>query len=256
MARFTITYDGTSLQTANIKSDTIKHESIDNKRQDIQLLGRSDGGKLVSINYSPKAITIVGSIKGSSQADLEQRIESLKELISRQQKNLDIGYAGGTRRFVTTMSSFTMERMHYNLTYAEWEMVFIVSNPPFGRALDTTTANYSIGTAGTYDGTITFVGNAPPLPKIKVTVVSQSNMSALVFRNKETGDYITIRRTFANSDIVIIDTLENTVTVNGTAVDYEGFFPEFKATSNDFAVTPIGSNATLTLKIIYYPFYL
>lgn len=256
MARFTITYDGTSLQTANITSQTIQHESVDNKRQDIQLLGRADGGKIVSVSYNPKLIRVKGRITGSSRSDLEQRIESLKELVNRQQKNLDIGYAGGTRRFITSMSGFTMERMHFNLTYADWEMAFVVTNPPFGRAIDTSTAAYSIGTAGTYDGTILFSGNAAPLPKIKITVVSQSNMTALTFRNKETGDMITIRRTFANSDIIIIDTLENTVTVNGVAADYEGFFPEFKATNNDFAVTPIGSNATLTLKIIYYPFYL
>lgn len=256
MARFQITYDSESLQTANIVSETIAHESLDNKRQDIQLLGRTDGGKIVSVNYNPKIIKVSGWIKGSSQADLEQRIEDLKELINRQQKNLDVGYAGGTRRYITSASQFTMERRHFNLTYAEWQITFVVSNPPFARGLDTATANFSIGTAGTYDGTITFQGNAPPMPRILITVVSQSNMSALTFRNKETGDSITITRTFANSDVIEIDTVENTVTVNGVAVDYSGFFPEFVATENDFAITPIGSNATLTVKIIYYPFYL
>lgn len=258
-ARTVVNYDGTSLQTANILVDTIQHESISHKTLDIQTLGRADGGKIAAITYTPKVVVLTGTIKGSSQSDLESRIESLKELINRQQRNLDIGYAGGTRRYITTLSQFTMQRMHFNLSYAEWEAQFVVSNPPFARGLDTSTFSFNnITTTGTYSGTATFIGNARPLPIIKVTVNAQTAMTALYFRNKNTGDSITIRRTFANNDIVIIDTRPEgfTATVNGVAVDYEGFFPEFAVQANDFAIKAIASAVNMTAKLIAYPVYI
>lgn len=256
-ARIVVSYDGTSIQTSTILTDTIQHEQIDHKVLDIQTLGRTDGGILVATTYVPKTIILTGSIKGTSQANLESNIESLKELINRQQRNLDIGYAGGTRRFVTSMSAFAMTRMHFNLTWAEWEAHFVVTNPPFGKGLDTGTFSFNaITTTGTYSGTATFLGNARPMPIIKVTVTTQTAMTALYFRNKKTGDSITVRRTFANADVVIVDTSAYTVTVNGVAVDYEGFFPDFVAVANDFAIKASASAVNMTAKLIYYPLYL
>jgi hypothetical protein len=257
-ARVVLTYDGISLQTSTIVTQTIQHESIDNKRQDIQSLGRADGGKIVSVTFGPKLIRLQGTIKGTTQADLETNIDTLKALINRQQKNLDVGYAGGTRRYITSSSRFTMQREHYHLTYAEWEAEFIVSTSPFGRPLDTGTFSDTIASTGSSAINHVFVGTARPLPIIRITVNSQTSLTAISLRNKNTGDIITVRRTFANSDVLVIDTRPEgfTVTVNGTAVDYEGFFPEFVTGANDLVLRPVASACNLTVKLIYYPNYL
>lgn len=258
-ARVAVVYDGTSIQTSTIKVDQILHESIDHKTLDIQQLGRADGGKITAVMYAPKIIRLLGRITGTTQANLESNIETFKELISRQQKNLDIGYAGGTRRYITTASQFVMQREHFNLTYAEWEIQFTVSNPPFSRAIDTgTITTGAITTTGTYSGSATFLGNVRPLPIIKVTITTQTAMTALYFRNKNTGDIIVVRRTFANADVVIVDTRPEgyTVTVNGVSVDYEGFFPEFVDQANDFAIKASASAVNMTAKFIYYPLYI
>lgn len=257
MARVVTTYDGVSIQTSTIVVERFLHESVDYKQLDVPNLGRMDGGKLINVRFQPRVIRLEGTIKGSTQAVLEANIDAFKALVNRQQKNLDMGYAGGTRRYITTSSRFTLERMHFNLTYADWSAEFVVAGPlPFGRSIDTATFTNTVLATGTYDGTATFGGSARPFPIIKVTVVSQTNMTQIQFRNKNTGDFIRIRRTFANSDVILIDTENYICTVNGVAVDYEGFFPDFVEGANDYAIRPVASAVSLTVKQIYRKLYL
>lgn len=258
MARVVVSYDGVSIQTASVVIQEVQHESVDYKSLNIQSLGNLDGGKLVSVNFRPKVIRLTGYIKDTTQAAAEADLDTLKALVSRTQKNLDISYAGSTRRYVCSMGKVTVDRRSYNLSFIDFELEFTVTSSPFARTVDTSTISGSFTSTGTYQFNATFNGTAPPEPKITVTVTSQTAMTELSVRNVQTGDTITITRTFANSDVVVIDLRREvlTVTVNGTAFDYTGFLPEFVAGGNDLRFHTVASAVNLAVKIQYYPSYL
>lgn len=259
MARRTITFDGTSLQDSTYQVQEFLHESISGRDLNYQKLADRDGAKLVTDQYDVKKITFKGVVHGTDIDNLETNIDTLKELLTRKEKNLDIAYASGTRRYIASCSQFKLERAHYNITFAPFEAEFTVSNPPFGKGLDTSTAEYPnlmFASTATYEGTYTFTGTHAPMPIIKMTVNSEDNMNKVTFTNHETGHAISVETTFEDADVLIINTDDYTVTLNGVAIDYTGSIPEFVVGANDFNLAVRADEADITLKLIYYSLYL
>lgn len=258
MSRRTISFDSTSLQDTTYQIQEIEHESIDHREINIQRLGRRDGGKIVADVFAPRYIRVRGRIAGSSIDDLEDKIDDLKELLNRKQKNLDIQYASGTRRFIASCASFKITRAHYHITFAPFEATFVIGNPPFGQAIDTSTAEFNALTVGTTNSNFTAQGTYKPMPTIKVIVNSETEMTQITFTNNETAQAITVTPTggFTAGDTLLINTDDYTVTLNGTAIDYSGYFPEFVAGGNDFKFTVWSQAHNVDLRLIYRALFL
>lgn len=259
MARVVISYNGTSLQTANIVTQEIEHESVDGKQLDLQKLASRDGAKFLSANFNPRIIRLRGYIKDTTQALMEADIDTFKQTLNATTKNLDIGYASGTRRYVCDMARITLLRAHYNITFAEWEAEFICAKTPFGKTLDTTTSEHTITSLATYAGSFVSTGTYKPKPKIIITFIEVAGTTKIRLRNTTTGDWIDVDNNseYANNDVVVIDCDLYTVTLNDVAWDYSGFFPQWMPAGNDFRIsfTP-GIHYKVTVKIIYYPLFL
>lgn len=259
MARL-ITFDNSSLQSTTIKTQEAEHESIDGKDVNIQRFGNRDGGKIVNVVFPPKTITLNGVITGTSIDNLEANIDAFKEVLNRREKNLDIAYASGTRRFKASCKQLKIIRQHYHVTFAEWQAVFVITNPPFGTGLDTSSAEFTgVGTNfGTFYGTFTAQGTKAPMPTIRMNINGHSGMTKVQFTNTTTGGSITVEPVggFTAGDILLINTDDYTVTINGTAVDYTGSFPEFAQGDNDFKRVIWSTYHSVDLKIIYRPLYL
>lgn len=259
MSRVAVSYNGTSIQTSSIVTQEIEHESIDGKSLDIQGLAARDGAKLLAATFKPRKITLRGYIKASSQSALETAIDDFKELLNATTKNLDIGYAGGTRRYVCDMASITLMRQHFNVTFAEWEAEFICAKMPFGKTLDTTTVGYTLTSIGTYAGSYVALGSYSPNPKIIITFSEVATVTRIRIRNITTGDQMDIdnNNTYANNDEVVVDCDDKTVTLNGVAWDYSGYFPSFQSAGNDLRISfSPGVHYKATVNIVYYPLYL
>lgn len=258
MARRTISFDGVSLQTSYIVSREFNHEAIDNREANYQRLGARDGSKLVSVTFGVKRIEIEGTLKGDSIDDLEARQDQLKALFNKRERNLDIQYASGTRRYKASIESIKIDRRYYNIVFCPFTITFICANPPFGTTLDTSTAQFNTIAAngtGTYSGTATFTGTYRPFPVVKLTINSASNLSRIEFRNKNTNSKISIQRIFSAADVILIDTENINITVNGVNTDYDGVLPDFVQGGNDFAVHFYGNSYNASLKVIYRPLY-
>lgn len=260
MSRVVISYGGVSIQTSSVVVREVEHESIDSKTLDIESLALRDGGKLLGVTFKPRRIRIRGEISGTTQADLETNIDTLKQTLNESGKNLDISYAGGTRRYIADMAGVTMVRRHFHITFAEFEAEFIVASSPFGRPLDTSTAEYpTLTSVSTYAAAFTATGTYKPNPKIIITFTEASDAVTRVrVRNVTTGDSITVDNNsgYANNDQIIIDTDQYTVTLNGVAWDYSGIFPQFVRGGNDLRISFSGIHFKATIKIVYYPNYL
>lgn len=256
MARRTITYNGTSLQSTNIVTSEILHESVNHRELNYQKLAEVDGAKPLQENFDVRTIVLKGKIKGSSIDDLEERIDALKQALAPQEKNLDIEYASGIRRYICSCTRITIERSWFHLNFAPFELEFTCADPPHGLALDTSTAEYTVNTIATYYGSFVAKGTRRPMPRIEITVTSQTDLQTIYFRNVNTNSTMSISRTFSNGDVLVIDTSDFTVTINGEACVYEGVFPEFVQGDNDFRIWAKATDCVLDIKLIYYPLFL
>lgn len=225
-----LSFNGNLLQTNNIITNVINHTDLPDQVMGIFDVANANRSAITYIDYPSRKIMIGGVIKGSSQADLDNRIDSFKGYFNGKDKNLDINYAGSTRRYIATKTAISIE---YNgaLRFAKFKVQFICSEP-FG--LDTTATeliDVSGHTSSTYTATPVIGGTAPfQLPIFEITINSLTG----------TGDYIQLSNNANNQailitgqelddgDILIVDSEKHRVTKNGGEVDYIGIFFELE----------------------------
>lgn len=170
-----LTFNASSLQTFDpttrlgILTNRIDHTDLPDYDVNALALANANGSVIPYDSYPSKKISIEGAIFGSSLVDIDQRIDAFKALFNGKNKNLDITYAGGTRRYTATKTSIRVSHKQKQL-YATFIVEFIATFP-FG--LDTTLVtalNQSGRTLAGYIDTHTFVGSAPvQYPLITIT---------------------------------------------------------------------------------------
>lgn len=262
-----VTFGSLSLQSSTIVTSEIQHENVVQKRLNVQKFADREGGRLIRPDFDVKLITVSGHIKGTSQSNLEDTLDTFKKNLNKSEQNLDVEYNGGTRRYVATCSRISFARRHYTIDYIEWEAEFTVSNPPLGKNVDTSTLEYLARTntfastlTGEHEGTPDYSGTFRPHPKVKITFTSANGIRRVVFRNTDENGFMTFTEIrghkFYDGDVLIIDTDEGTVQVNGEDVDFSGGFPRFSLTNNRYLLKIIGKSYNADLKFVYYPLWL
>lgn len=155
-----ISFDGNSLQTANILTQDIDSESIPTKVVNTLALAHASGSRIPFTGYSGKTVRVSGLVVGSSVSDLDSKLDTFRGYFNGQDKNLDIGYGGSTRRYIATVNSLVITRPG-GLMDAKFDIEFICTQP-FGQNTATTSAlSASSRTSATYTDSYTFLGTAP-----------------------------------------------------------------------------------------------
>lgn len=168
-----LAFNSTSLQSTTpglgITAAKVKHHSIPNKNANTYALAHANRSVLPFVNYPSKQITVSGNIKGSSVSDLDSRIDAFKAALSATNGNLDVGYAGGTRRYIATVTGFDIDD-DQGLTTADWTIIFTCTNPFGMNTASTSLLTASGNTAQTTNFAPTFQGTAPyQVPVITLT---------------------------------------------------------------------------------------
>lgn len=259
-----VSFDSNSIQTYNrstrvgIITNSIEHTGLPDKDAAIFALANTNASVQPYVGYPSRKITIGGSIKGSTQADLDDRIDAFKAYFNGKNKNLDISYSSGTRRYIATVNGMSVVRQQQAL-YATFTIEFVCTQP-FGRNTSATTAlNQAARTAASYVDAYTFLGSAPyQLPVITITYATVTGGAAYVsFGNSTTGQGITITdQTWVNGDILEIDVQNKTVKKNGVEIDFLGAFPEFEPGNRSMAYADGFTTRSMTELITYYPMWL
>lgn len=246
------TYDSTT--NVGIITNSIEHTSLPDKVMALYARADADGSTIPVVNYPSKKISIGGVIKGSTQADLDDRIDTFKGYFVGKNKNLDITYGSSTRRYIATANAVSVVRQQKAL-FATFQIEFICTNP-FG--IDTSTTDLWSAktgfTSATFTETPTVGGTAPyQLPIITITINSLTG----------DGDYVQISNDNNNQelviyglglqadDVIIIDCLERTVTLNGTEIDYYGTFLELEPGANSITYTDGFTTRSVDVSAVY-----
>jgi phage-related protein len=248
-----ITFDNVGLNNAPYSIKNIRHEQSSPREIYLQNLSRERGAVLVGYNYRPKEIVIVGRITGTDKVDLETKIDAFKEILSRDNKNLDIDYATGTRRYVAYADDVIINRDYFHINYAPFEVKFIVPSG-VGKDITATVDTINGTTTATKTGTLHVDGSAFPNPTIKLTLTAVTAVTALSFLCN--GDKITLTQTLLVNDVIIIDTENKKVTVNGVEKDYTGMFASFVVGDNAWQIDLTRTVCTYNIEISYFKKFL
>lgn len=168
-----VKFDGTEIIGSTYIPRFVKHESNPDREINAADLTGEDGSVFISTRWGKKIIRLQGIITGATQAELEDNIDDFKELFAREEKNLDIGWNGTTRRYVATCIKHEFDRDYFNLLFVPWTAEFMVLSGE-GKGITETTAldsgSFAVSSPATQIFTI--AGSKPPKPKIKITLDS------------------------------------------------------------------------------------
>jgi hypothetical protein len=241
-----VSFDSTTLTNATYLPRFVKHETVADRTLQTLPLAREDGDVLIAERYGTKRILVQGTLTGSSQADLESKIETFTELFSRPEKNLDIDWNGGTLRYVATCTRHEFDRDHFHISIVPWSAEFVVVSGE-GKATSTTTAA-SGASVSCLPGTTNFslLGSKPPRPTITLGDLDASvvGFRGVEYKNTNNGErlVITYPGSWGDDRTITIDCDGKTVQGNvfdGVTKDlnFAGVFPHFQIGTNNVKIT-------------------
>lgn len=254
----TVSFAGNDLQTANIITSNVDHDKAPESNLKLYEIAHGDRSAIPYRSYPKKVIRLQGTIVGSGIADLDSRLDTFKAYFNGRDKNLDIGYNGGTRRYVATARSPRITRPG-GLAFAYFD-IEVIATEPFGR--DTSTSSLlsvNARTLATYSDSFTFEGSAPiqlPIITIEYTALTGGTAKTVTVSNQNTGQALSVTRTWVVDDILVVDAALTKVTVNGIEVDFTGAFPEFETGSQTLDYLDDLTTRSFDIDVDYYRRYL
>jgi phage-related protein len=243
-----ISFNGNDLQTydpvtqTGIIVDEIDHSDIPEKLLDIYAIANANKSAIAGDpDFVSKVITVTGTIVGSSVADLADRIDTFKGYFNGKDKNLDIGYGSGTRRYIATADKSPSIKPAAKRRYSPFTLKFVCTDP-FGRDLTATNlwAAKNNFTAATFTEAMTVGGNAPyqlPVFTIHIDALTGAGDYLLISNDNNNQEILLYGLALVAGDTVVIDCAERKVTVNNVEVDYYGTFLELEPGANSITYT-------------------
>lgn len=261
----TASYNANSLNTYSpstrvgigIGENGIDVASLPEKVTPIYPLADNDGNSAASPRYPQKRITLTGFIAGSSQDNLDSRIDAFKALFNQDGKNLDVYFNGATRRYVAVIEGVPIVRRDRPL-YATFTVTFICQ--PFGSDTGSTSLFSELNhTTSAYTATPTIAGTAPiQLPVITITLDALTGAGDYIqLANDLNGQEMLIYGLGLQAgDVLVIDSVTKKVTLNGTQVEVYGSFITLTPGASSISYTDGFTTRTVDITAVYYKRYL
>lgn len=253
-----IEFNGYSLQSADVISQDIVIYSSPTRELITYKVPRNDGGRLNGNYYRQRIIKVKGIIKSTSRVLLEQAMDTFKRIMHQPEGNLDLKVNGEIRRIPATLQNsgeMFAERKGYHINFTPFALEFLALDPFFHDMDYTSTTSENI-TSLVHPITVENLGTIYARPVIIVIFEAAVSVTSFTFRNVTNGKSMLITRSFIAGDILVIDSEESSVTVNGVEVDYDGLFPTLDYGSNNCTLTTVGSSVQHTSTISFKQSYL
>lgn len=253
MSKYTVKFAGNDLSLIpNIELYNHEFNSTPDRDIKINKIARRDISIITSSEYTSKLIPVYFDITGGTREATEDSITYLKSLLQGQNESLVVEQGSSDVSYTATMNEFNITWYGVN---ASVEVIFIASDP-IGRTVDAVTfANISGITDASSDASVLVDGSSTAYPEITITITAVTGgSSASVFvGNGRTGQGMTLTRNWVATDVVIIDSLNMTVTINGASSDFTGMFPQFPAGSQQLTYTDTFTTRTVSITSTYKP---
>lgn len=214
-------------------------------------------GEYPETSYSRRTvIQVTGSISAPTREQMEALMDQLAQAMATRGGTFKRTTAGAARYYdqcyPLSLENLFAKRDHYHATWCPFEAT-LVCVTPFARSERRSYTD--IPFPATAPATIYSVlnsGTAKTFPQWTMTVISETGMSSLSIANASTGEGITITAAFNAGDSISVDGEAKTVTLNGSAVDYEGVIPSAIPGYNDFTLSISGAAFEVSVSERHY----
>lgn len=253
-----IEFGGYSLQSADVISQDITVYSPPSRELITYKVPRNDGGRLNGNYYRERRIRVKGIIKAASRVLLEEAMDTFKRRMHTVEGSLDLKVNGEIRRIPATLQNsgeMFAERKGYHINITPFQLEFLALDPFFHDMDYTATTSENI-TSLNFPITVENLGTIYARPVITIIFEAATSVTAFTFTNVTNGKSMLITRAFNALDILVIDTEQSAVTVNGVEVDYDGLFPTLDYGSNNCTLVTAASSVQYTSTISFKRSYL
>lgn len=206
-----------------------------------------DGEGNNSYFYRSKEIAVKGMLKANTAEELQEIRDEFKMFLSKQNQILQINFNGQIRKanaFVLGLEGL-FEDKHYNINWIPFEIRFQILSG-YWEDIRSTSITYESITTNLLEEIVnngTFKTDPKIILNFSSATVSGVNITV---NNSE----ISITETIKNGDLLIIDSAEKTVTLNGSVIDFDGVFPTLETGANSILVD-IDGTFTVDVSILY-----
>jgi len=251
-----VTFNGLDLQTSTYT--TIGIVGVDEQTQvrtDAPMSSISNGSYIRDKKFGSKVIVLTVIVTGTSLIDAETKVDTLKRDIFLGVKgNLDITFAGETRRWVATVESMTNTR--FRGISREFELELMTES--FGFDPQATTVSYVAETASTFTKVIDVLGSYQVRPIITIDVNSATDLTRISILNQTNNRRIEINSVFTASNTLIVDTRVGSerIALDGVGIVPDGVFPFMEVGANTLSFTVTSTAHNLDIDVQYNKLYL
>jgi len=255
-----LSYNTNSLQTFNrstrvgINTHTINHTDVPASVGELYIVANANDSEVPNNEYPSRVITLAGTIHGSTQADLDDRIDTFKGYFAARYKNLDITYGSGTRRYVVMKANAVGIERQDKALFAKFSVELLCK--PFGSDTSATNIlNETAYTSATKSISPTIGGSAPfqsPVFTFTLTTITGAGDYIQITNNLNSQEILIYGLGLANGDVLVIDCLNKEVTLNGDEVDYNGSFLELEPGASDITISDGFTTRSINMSGEYY----
>ena len=229
-----IIFNGFGLQNQNFVTNTINFRNMPK----INLLTydnpKNDGGWVLDRFYKQRTITLEWTILWSDADNMEQRIDTLKKILSAKTWYLQVKVAGVYRRILCSLTnSDIITRKHYDITRWTYKLTFTALDP-FRSEKVRSSKTFSWITQNINEDVINEWSEYSN-PIINILVLSASSVTTL--KNKIWNNEIIVSTSLNVGDVFEINSIEKTVTLNWNSIDFSWRFPQFESWQNIYSMT-------------------
>jgi uncharacterized Zn-binding protein involved in type VI secretion len=189
-------------------------------------------------------VVLEGYLKAASASAMATAMDNLRRLLATPQGNLDITDDNGVvKRFKATCVNYEemfSGRQRYHVTLVPFS-IKLVASLPFGRSRDYVSTSLPVTTSPTVQAVV-HAGSATAKPVVTLNFSSASSVTGAGVTNATTGDSITYTGTLSAGDVLVFDSENLRVLLNGAVVAYSGGFPTLVAGANLVSIAITGSS--------------
>lgn len=212
----------------------------------------ANAAKVADSFYKKRFVTVRAEIGSSSgRAGLEASIDLLNRYTDTQEGILKVKQAGVFREYTATRGNLVFNERKSG--FASVSVQFICSTPFSYETSSTTLYTLTNKVGHTYDLACNFGGNTKQQPTITFLLNSflGGTSKTVTITNPATTEAIAIQRTWTAADSLVINGESKTITVNGTAVDFDGKIPQWSPGAQIVRYTDDLSHINFNLTVAY-----
>lgn len=155
------------------------------------------------------------------------------------------------RQITATNTQVDFPRQHYHTDFSPF-LLTLETTDEYWKLANNASSTFEGQTASLTDA-VNVSGNAPTFPKMYLVFNTATSVTSISFACNDRT--ITLSQAISAGEVVILNGVDRTVTVDGVQKTYTGTFPKFESGENYFDVT-IDGTFDVDMVFVYPVMYL